>query len=357
VPRRRALYSLLLMRAWWLVAGVLVLAATVRVVQGLIARREVPAHAPPRPPVVEATLDRPASYWSREGFVLMEGPVRPPTSEDGRERIVVYLKLPAAGVVKTRLVDMDPHHALEYPIGTIADRVEYWGDGSIDTPPQPGWRVADVRGTTLGADGEVFHVYRPTSASVETPLLGIAWPRGDDAAQEEATRALGELLENGHTVAPRSATARAHAVRSLRALNECAACHTPLRSPRTSLRAPSLVNRGTDASGFFQVSTVLSDRAPLETYRPSNPNAGDPFLRFACGSSDAPAIVDRGRLGKATCPGGEVPVGILDVRAALQANDPHALRLCASRRFLYEHLDANGKGIYHEAIAECEPGG
>jgi hypothetical protein len=50
-------------------------------------------------------------------------------------------------------------------------------------------------------------------------------------------------------------------------------------------------------------------------------------------------------------------MGILDVRAALEANDPHARRLCASRRFLYEHLDADGKGIYQEAIAECEQGG
>ncbi len=339
-------------RARWLVVFFAVM--TTAGVAGFLVTRTSTSVPPPRWPVREATIARPTSYWSREGFVAMEPPVRPPTSEDGREHIVVYLKLPVGGVVRTRLVDSGEGGILEYPIGTAADRVEYWGDGSIDAPPQASWRVADVRGVTLESDGQVFHVYQPTAESRDAPLLGILWPTGDDAVQEDATRALLALVHDGRTLSPHAAPSREQFGRYLRSLNGCTTCHRPGRRGRKSTSEAGLINRGTDGSGFFQVSTVFSDRAPLETYRLNNANASDPFLHFACGEGDTPASLAREAFGRATCPGGEVPVGVLDVRAALRAADPHVLRVCASRRFLYDHLDPDGKRLHAPAIAECD---
>jgi hypothetical protein len=320
------------------------------------AARRAPARAPPRLPVREVTLDGPDTFWAREGFVAMDGPVRPPTSEDGRDRILVYLKLPPGGVVKTRFLEAQQRYSLEYPRGTLADRVEYQGDGPTDGPPQPGWRVGDVRGTSLDDDGDWFHVYRGTTDSAAAPLLGLTWPRGDEAAQVEATAAFVGLVEDGRVRAPRSAAARANMAERLRSLNGCAACHSRERAPRTRMDAPGIVNRGSDSSGFFQVSTLLADRAPLEMHRPRNPNADDPFIRFVCGEGETPAVVQPGKLGSVRCPGGEVPVGVVDLPAALRASDVHALRVCASRRFLYEHLDTLGRSVWIDAMAECGGG-
>jgi hypothetical protein len=117
--------------------------------------------------------------------------------------------------------------------------------------------------------------------------------------------------------------------------------------------SPGIVNRGSDDSGFFQVATVLADRVPIEIHRVFNPNADDPFIRFVCGEGDAPAVVDRGKLGSVKCPGGEVPEGVLDLPAALRAGDAHARRVCLSRRYLYDRLDEAGRDAWRDAMAEC----
>jgi hypothetical protein len=306
-----------------------------------------------RPPVRSVSLEHPADQWRDSGFVEMVGPVRPPTSEDAELRIVVYLQLPAGAAIATRAVDGGDDALLLYPPGTVADRVEYVGRGPIDDAPRADWLVADVRGTSLGASREEFHVYRPTSTRPDARLVGVAWPRDDDEAQIEATRALGELLERGVALAPSSAAAREAAARHLRAINGCAGCHTRGRAPRARAEEPGLVNRGTDASGFFQISTVLYDHAPLETYRARNANAGDPFVHFVCGPTRTGAIVAGDPLGRVRCPSGEIPVGVLDVRAALTAGDVHARRLCESRRWLFGHLDDPGRAQFGEAAAEC----
>jgi hypothetical protein len=339
-------------RARWLV-GIVVIAVALGVV-GAWGRRKKPPHPPPRLPAREVTLEGPESYWSREGYVLMDAPVRPPTSEDGRERIVVYLKLPAGGVVTSHAVEAESRVSLEYPAGTVADRVEYVGSGPIDTLPQADWRVMDVRGTSFRAAGEEFHVYRAPKDARSSALLGVAWPRGDAEAQEEATSALVGLVEDDRIFSPRFVEGHARFTTELRFLNDCGGCHVHDRAPRLREDAPPAPNRGADSSGLFQVPTVLSDRAPLETYRPRNANADDPFVRFVCGASEEPAIVDKGGLGHVTCAGGEVPEGVLDLGTAIRLSDAHALRVCASRRSLFEHLDEEGKTAYRSAMAECD---
>jgi hypothetical protein len=315
--------------------------------------RQQSSGSAPRPPVRATTVADPSRYWRDAGFVEMVPPVRPPTSDDGALHIVVYLKLPDGRRVEARAGKAPDRMVLAYPPGTVADRVEYVGRGPFDGPPSGDWWPADVRGTTLGAAHEDFHVYRPTRPRSDAPLVGLDWPGGDDTAQTEATRALGALIERGVALGPSSASDRAEQAAHVRAINGCDGCHVAERPARTRDTDPGVVNRGTDGSGFFQVSTVLEDRAPLETYRPRNANAGDRFMRFVCGEDETPAIADRGMRGRVRCPGGDVPIGVLDVRAALDAGDPHATRMCASRLWLFSHLDAVAQAGFHAAAAEC----
>jgi hypothetical protein len=298
-------------------------------------------------------IERAPEYWRQQGFVDIVAPIRPPTSSDGSARIVVYVKLPEGAEIAT---ERGPHGEiwLRYPVGTVTDRVEYFGARDDDSAPGPGWRVADVRGTELleGAS-ERFHVYRPSRDAPGVPLLGLSWPRGDERARALATERLGRLLEAGEVAGPATEGARNEAAARLRSINDCAGCHQPRQAPR---RRPGLVNRGTDASGFFHLSTALFDRAPLETYRARNPNLRDPYVRFVCGERELPAQPDPQQPGGVRCPEGDVPVGVLDVVASRRAATPHAARLCASRRFLYDRLDERGRGLFRAAIETCEGG-
>jgi len=288
---------------------------------------------PPEPPVVLAY----AGDDFLDGFVEMEAPIRPPTTEDGAVRIAVYLRLPDAPV--------EARPDLVFPPGTVARRVE-WVAGT----------VGDVRTTVLGEHGARFEVLRPRRPSVVASivalpnpprLLGIAWPSDDTVAQREATRALGLLVEHRDVAAPQDVAARERSAAALRAKNDCAGCHAPRRPPR---RNPGLVNRGTDGSGFFHIPTVLGDRAPIETYRPRNANASDRFVSYRCETGQASVDARAG----VTCPDGRVPVAELDLTAALRAADPHARAVCASRRYLLEHMSEAARSVYQDAARACE---
>lgn len=330
------------------------LAAGLGIVAGVLAvRSSAPQPAPislPDPLRLVAIRDS-GTYWERGGFVAMEAPVRPPTSAQGDAHIVVYLKLPEGAPVVVEASD----GALIYPPGTIADRVEYTAHAGIDEAPRASWLAADVRGATISLLDQTFHVLRPRSTRGVGDLVGVEWPRSNDMAQGAATTAVGQLLESGIALAPRDPRARAAAAEHLRGLNDCRGCHLPRRAPRARTGDPGVVSRGSDGSGFFHVSTVLSDRAPLETYRPRNANAGDPFVHFVCGPHEDPADIDRGDLAAVRCREGWVPIGVLDLAAALAARDPHALKLCASRWYLYRHLDETGKRRFADAARECAP--
>jgi hypothetical protein len=312
------------------------------------SRGQPPARAGP---INRVEIDHPGAWWREHDYARMTPPVRPPTSGDLSTRIVVYLKVPPGAEIRGRRIGDPPRASLAFPAGTMADRVEYVGAGDIDAAPSDDWRVADVRGTTLGDRQEEFHVLRPTRGRAGSSLLGMAWLRDDAEAQVSATDALASMLEHGAFLGPRDPDERRAMSARLRGQNDCAGCHQRERAPRARIDDPGAVNRGSDASGFFQPSTVLDDRAPLESYRPRNANAGDPFVRYACASSEVAGTVSTG--GAVTCPGGEVPVAVLDVRSALLAGDSHARDLCASRRYLYERLDDSGRETFREAMAVC----
>jgi hypothetical protein len=320
------------------------------------------ARAPVAPPAAPFTIAAPATFWERAGFAQMVAPVRPPSTSDGHAHIVVFIKIPDQARIQTRLDDTGRAH-LRYPAGTRADRVEYLSPAGRDAAPDASWQVADVRGTTIeNADARpaYFHVARPSSRVVGADLWGVRWPAGDPEAQTIATEALGAMVLSGEVLGPPTEPARRRSAAHLRGLNDCAGCHQIARPPRRFVDDPALVNRGTDDAGFFHVSTVLDDEAPLETYRPRDQNLDDPFLAYRCG--DRPLVRPTG--GAAAdgahlrCPDDDrhLPVARLDLPAALAAKDAHAEAVCRSRRFLYDRLDETGQRHFAPAMARCAQG-
>jgi hypothetical protein len=280
-------------------------------------------------------IDDPDGHWTRAGFVEMVPPIRPPSSGDGGDRIVVYLRLPERGGIE---VTVSPHGpTLRFPPGTDADRVELDGSGA----------VIDVRGTRFEADGrEVFHVYRP---GVGGALIGTEWRRDDSAGAAEALAFLDAELRSGSRL---DGPALDRFVRRFEALNDCVACHAH-GQPEASFDRPGRPNRRTDASGLYVPLETLGDAAPVERHRPRDMNADDPYIHTTCG--DAPAELTTGRAGsrRYDCPGGRVAISRLDLAAARAAGDAHAQAVCAGRAYLFAHLDAAGRRAFAAGLADC----
>jgi hypothetical protein len=269
--------------------------------------------------------------WMEGGFVEMVPPLRLPSRVDGSEKIEVWLKLPPTGSLGVKWIEGQARHALTYPPGTVADRIEM-----LD-----GVHIVDVRGTELGERGaESFHVYRGHG---EDGLLEVMWPRDDAAAQAEATRAL---------VAHEIAEGRSQ-VQSVKINNACGPCHAHAREERLA----GVPARRTDAAGWFVPETVLLDRVPVEHHRPREMNVDDPFVRFVCpsASGEAPAEVVRHDDGTRwpVCAGKVAAVGVLDLPAALAANDAHARQVCDSRRALFSRMDDEARRAYASAFEAC----
>ncbi len=308
----------------------------------VVIGREVLRDAAPPPLPQGAHYEhaaRTVDDWLREGYVEMVSSIRPPTSEDGSIRIVVYVKWPDGALV--RVTPNGDDYTLEMPVGTRADRVELQGSGDVDAEPSRAWHVLDVRGTTFEPTEQRFHVLRPVSNGSEN-LLGIDWSR-NAAIDEDMARALGELLVNGQIAGPSGASERVTAADHLRKISACASCHVPNAPARRKRTDRGLVNRGTDASGLYQIASVLRDRLPFETYRPRDANRGDPFIRRTCGAEE---------MTSAACADGSIPMGELDVRKGLAARDRHVLRVCASRLALGSRLSGTSPQIA-ASIDEC----
>jgi hypothetical protein len=301
-----------------------------------------PAALPALPPGARfEETTRTAEDWRREGYLEMVSPLRPPSSEDGRTRIAVFVRFPPGS--RARTVEARSGVTLDLPEGARADRLELDGDGPADAAPSPAWRVLDVRGITFAASGQRLRVLRPKRDEGHD-LFGLDWPRGD--AQAAATAALGELVLRGIVAGPSQPDARTRAAAHLRGLNDCPSCHAPQRARRRTIHDPGVVNRGTDAAGFFQLTSILRDRQPFETYRPRDMNRGDPLVARFCGAERVDATTTR-------CPDGTVLEGQLDVRAGLRRGDLHTQRVCESRRALSGHLDERGRTAFREALTEC----
>ncbi len=79
---------------------------------------------------------------------------------------------------------------------------------------------------------------------------------------------------------------------------------------------------------------------PLEIYGVFDPNLSDPHVRISC-PEGAPVVPSPGGNRHASCPDRAIPLGTLDVAAALASGDDHARAHCRSVGYLIDHLDAS----------------
>ena len=185
-------------------------------------------------------------------------------------------------------------------------------------------RVVDVRGTRIDAEGQRWHhVYQPVSKDPSAALVGAEWRSGDSAAAEAAKDGFIDAL----------AKSDRKNLDGVRSKLGCDGCHTLDRLPNTRPGEHGIVARGTDGAGFFTPSTLLADAAPLEVYG-VDPNPGAPFTTITCADGNPPEI----RAKRVRCASG-VPTAHVDVAAAAEAGDPHALAVVASREHLLGGAD------------------
>lgn len=310
-------------------------------------------HGSPAPPEGATIISGQQTWWADQGFVSLTPPVHLPGGTGGRSTTRIWLKIPKDGVIKT--VE-GPHGqlTLDYPKGTISDRVEYWRPKA-----QAPYRVADVRGTEIGADGaQTFRVFRPVGPGAEADLFGYTWLRGDQAVKGQVHEAIYGAMRQGVGFPWKTRPKRRKkAIKVYRARSDCAGCHTSHRPEITTGPSPINVNRGTDAVGFFTPKTLLVDHAPLEGYRPDDPNAADPCVSVTCPSGAEVQRITTDKGTKFQCPEREVPLGRFDLQCALTSDDKgvrqHADAMCDGRAFLYNHLDARGRQAFAKAFTAC----
>jgi hypothetical protein len=303
------------------------------------ASRRGPKALPALGPLVtaiDATASLPA--LSRNAIELVPA-IRPPTSLDGRVRIVVYLDLPPGAQLRTRLDDGAP--TVVVPDGTVASRIEALAEREDDLIPSATWNVLDVRMTHfVREDEEQFRLLRPRRGG---GLVGLSWPR-TASGREQANEGIERMFEHDVFDGPADSSGKKSAAARLVRLNDCPSCHVHGRAE--DRRPNALVQGGTDARGLFHLLATLSDGGPLERYRPRHPGREDPLVHVRCATVDVPRSTE-------TCPDGLRPTAWLDIRAALAVGHHHVRALCASRAALAQRMDVEGRRTFRSVLEEC----
>lgn len=307
-------------------------------------------------------MQSPLSFWPDHGFAQMTPSIHLPTTRRADDLIVVWLYVPANEKIDARYLNEQSRWSLVFPPGTRSDRVEYKrvsGGQPQSTrmyfpdtlSEQKNWTILDVRGTQILPQGQRFHVFRPDTAKPQSSLTGWSWLRGDADGQQEATTQL--LAHAASTARPGGKPPLDPGGRRMLAhLNDCAHCHIP-DLPRRTWQNPNVgIKRATDAHGFFVPQAVLSDDAIVANHRPRDLNSEDPFVKVHCG--DQPARLVHGADDQRfVCDNNRVPVAHRDVAAALAADDPYTLRMCESRRWLYDRMTTRARNAFAPEFRRC----
>jgi len=330
-----------------LFAGVaLTAAATYRVAA---ARQEVVAI---HPPAGTEWLPHGRDFWRRAADIELVPPIALPESTGGRLRTRVFVHLPPGQTIELAPARSDGLVRLKFPPGTRADRVDYVTIGGRQV-------VADVRGTEILARGaERFRAFRPEGPS-DNRVFGVTWPRGSATSGSSGTTAgvratFEAAFAHGLGFAGRHRPPDDAAKARYSGLLECAGCHAHARGERlASARGDGLdggLRRGTDGSGFYTTMYLFRDSAPLEGYRPIDPNARSAFVQYRC--DDGTPIVPSGAT-DLVCASGDVPTLHLDVPAALRAGDARTVSMCRARQRFAAHLDRAAYAAVEAQIIEC----
>lgn len=310
-------------------------------------------------------------YRRNAGFVDMVGPVFLPEDKKHGEHIAVWVRVPRHGIIRVRWLKHQKRWTIQFPPGTIADRVDSDRDAH-----EANHRSIDVRGARIGADGRTwFHDYETYPGEPKKWLEGYEWLRMDPPGDNRAADSLIKLFHHGTPV--RTSTG----MTGFRALNQCGACHQRNRPGRMHLGAGGVTHEDsrdhiffahlkkmsfeqvaqhfiheklpmTDDDGFYQPILVMTDRMAVLHDRPWDLNADDPYITVRCGTIKTKAIT-KGDKRYYRCADGRVPIGTLDMVAALKHHDPHAMKVCSARAYLYAHMDATGRKAYARDMAEC----
>lgn len=293
-----------------------------------------------------AQIPNEPNYWRDAGFVEMVGPVRLPTDKTIGEHIAVWLRIPKGGKIAVHRLPGQTRYTMKFPPGTVADRVD--SSENEHDAMQVIHGVADVRGARIGADGETwFHDYEPVPGEPIKWLRGYEWLRTDPGGDNLAADSLIKLFYPGSPAKAKEEMAE------FRSLNQCGACHQENRPVPVTASADGSSFKETDADGFFQPIAVLTDAMSLVNTRPWDLNAGDPYITVWCGRKKAQLILKGNSYRRYTCPDHSVPTGRLDIVAALRHGDSHALKVCAARRYLYEHMTEDARKAFTLGFAEC----
>ena len=293
--------------------------------------------------ITKINIPEPTRYWQDNNFIELHAPIRPSVAAGKTATTAIYLYVPDDGVISTRRSPTSTRHTLQFPPGTIADRVSYrlYRKNS----GQVGRTIDDVRGTRWGTKGrEFFHVYRPTGVEPDTALLGYEWPRDDPSSVAEATRILTKQVATAIEPIVGGLPNRWD-VQRFTSLNNCAACHIANKPAATSTNH-RLPPWPTDASGLYVPAVVLLDGAPLsntDTFH--DPNANDKYISARCGNSAA-QIHSRSYADWFSCGGNKIPMGVRDVLGGMQAGDEYTRAVCESRRYLYSRPRRKRSGSF-----------
>lgn len=286
------------------------------------------------------------NYWRKAGFVDMVGPVRLPTDKTIGEHIAVWLRIPKDGKITLQWLPGQARYTMKFPPGTVADRVDSSQNERDAMHVIHG--VADVRGARIGAHGETwFHDYEPVPGEPIEWLRGYEWLRADPGGDDLAADSLIRLFYPGSPAKAEKEMAE------FRRLNQCGACHQENRPVPVTATADGSSFKETDADGFFQPIAVLTNTMALVNTRPWDLNAGDPYITVWCGRKKALLTIEGHTYRRYTCPDRSVPTGRLDIVTALRHGDPHALKVCAARKYLYEHMTEDGRRAFALGFAEC----
>jgi len=298
--------------------------------------------APPPEGVTLLSIPDAREYWAKQGFVELVPPVHLPSSSAAKDQVEIWARVPEGGEISgpAEVVFGQTPPALLFPPGSVLDRVEY--------ADMNGKRfVVDVRGTRIDDEGKQwFHVYRRGAEG----LFGFEWARSDEGAHGRATAALVAKLAKEAPAKRMAEAQRAKFLGSVEGKNACAACHVLSRDSNLRQGEHGIVNRGTDASGFFTPWTLLAPEIPLERYGGHDASESDRHTTIRCPPGVKPTAAEDGRK---RCASSEVPMATYDLRQALADEEARALRVCTGRRYLMGHMSSTLRGALAAVASDC----